>query len=263
MCGIAGAFSYHDLAGPVDRDELLRVREAMRARGPDGAGLWMSADQRTGLAHRRLAIIDIERCRCPPMTTGDGGLRITFNGEIYNYRELRQRAGGEGLSLPFRTPTQRSCFISTTSAERTWCMHCGACTLSRFGTSGGRACSLRGILSVSSPCITQTMARSSVSRRRSRRCVKGGESIRRRSRPESVGFLVWGSVPEPYTLYRGIRALPAGASLRVSRGGSGVTISRFFDISDELRGRNRPRHRESPTRETCSRKPLPTVCGIT
>ena len=46
MCGIAGIFSYHDAAPLVDRQELLRIREAMVARGPDGAGLWMSADER-------------------------------------------------------------------------------------------------------------------------------------------------------------------------------------------------------------------------
>ena len=59
MCGIAGIFAYRDGAPPVDQAELLRIREAMIARGPDGAGLWISPDQRVGLAHRRLSIIDL------------------------------------------------------------------------------------------------------------------------------------------------------------------------------------------------------------
>ena len=59
MCGVAGIYAYRDHAPPVDRDELLRVRESMARRGPDGAGLWMAADRRIGLAHRRLAIIDL------------------------------------------------------------------------------------------------------------------------------------------------------------------------------------------------------------
>ena len=52
MCGIAGIFAYGNDAPPVDTEELLRVREAMRMRGPDGAGLWTSQDRRVGLAHR-------------------------------------------------------------------------------------------------------------------------------------------------------------------------------------------------------------------
>ena len=99
MCGIAGIFAYHDAAPPVDREELLRIREAMRLRGPDGAGLWISVDGRVGLAHRRLAIIDLSEGGAQPMATADGRLRVTFNGEIYNYRELRRalEVGGYGV----------------------------------------------------------------------------------------------------------------------------------------------------------------------
>ena len=59
MCGINGIFAYHTAAAPPREDELLRTREAMRRRGPDGSGDWWSADRRVGLAHRRLAIIDL------------------------------------------------------------------------------------------------------------------------------------------------------------------------------------------------------------
>ena len=90
MCGIAGIYAYRASAPPVDRDELLLIREHMIRRGPDGAGLWIAANGRIGLAHRRLAIIDLSEAGAQPMATGDGRLRITFNGEIYNYRELRR-----------------------------------------------------------------------------------------------------------------------------------------------------------------------------
>ena len=59
MSGLAGIFSYRDDAPFVDGEDLLRMREAMATRGPDGAGLWISEDCRVGLAHRRLAVIDI------------------------------------------------------------------------------------------------------------------------------------------------------------------------------------------------------------
>src|SRR3990172_5097969 len=96
MCGIAGIFSYRPSAPPVDREELLRIREAMIRRGPDGAGLWLSEDGRVGLAHRRLSIIDLSEAGAQPMASADGRLVVTFNGEIYNYRELRRELEGRG-----------------------------------------------------------------------------------------------------------------------------------------------------------------------
>ena len=90
MCGIAGIFAYAGSSPPVDRDELLRIREAMVRRGPDGDGLWISPGGEIGLAHRRLAIIDLSPAAKQPMATADGRFRITFNGEIYNYKALRE-----------------------------------------------------------------------------------------------------------------------------------------------------------------------------
>ena len=80
MCGIAGIFAYKEQAPPVDQVELLRIRDRMIARGPDGAGLWVSADQRVGLAHRRLAIIDLSEAGAQPMHDPETDNWIVFNG---------------------------------------------------------------------------------------------------------------------------------------------------------------------------------------
>ena len=95
MCGIAGILTYRQTNAPVNRDELLKIRDAMAARGPDGAGLWINDDGRVGLAHRRLAIIDLEGGR-QPMSSADGKTWIVFNGEIYNFKQLRQELTGAG-----------------------------------------------------------------------------------------------------------------------------------------------------------------------
>src|SRR5688500_15337359 len=99
MCGINGAFAYSDSAPPVDRAELTRIRDAMAFRGPDGKGLWIADDARVGLAHRRLAIIDLSDSGVQPMSTPDGRLSIVFNGEIYNYRALRAELEAKGCAF--------------------------------------------------------------------------------------------------------------------------------------------------------------------
>ena len=89
MCGIAGIYAYHYAANAVDRAELQRIRDHMAARGPDGFGEWYSQDERVALGHRRLTIIDLSERGAQPMTSADGKLVVTFNGEIYNFRALR------------------------------------------------------------------------------------------------------------------------------------------------------------------------------
>lgn len=109
MCGISGILSY----GGSDRAELPhildRMVDAMRTRGPDGRGTWWSADGRVGLGHRRLAIIDLSELGHQPMSNEDGTVWITFNGEIYNYRELRRELEAKGHT--FRSHTDTECIV--------------------------------------------------------------------------------------------------------------------------------------------------------
>ena len=95
MCGLAGFRNYDD--APVDASVLLRMREAMLTRGPDGAGIWLDPDGGLGLAHRRLAILDLSERGAQPMATTDGRYHVVFNGEIYNYPVLRAWCEGRGV----------------------------------------------------------------------------------------------------------------------------------------------------------------------
>ncbi len=85
MCGISGIFRPD--GGPVDSRRVVRMREAMVPRGPDGYGL--SQGPGFALGHRRLAILDLSDAGRQPMTNEDGSVTIVFNGEIYNFAELR------------------------------------------------------------------------------------------------------------------------------------------------------------------------------
>ena len=104
MCGINGIFAYRADAPPVNRDELVASRECMRSRGPDAADAWISNDGRVGLAHRRLAIIDLSPGGAQPMQRGERV--IIFNGEIYNYQELRARLEAQGRTFTSHSDTE-------------------------------------------------------------------------------------------------------------------------------------------------------------
>ena len=108
MCGVNGIFAYHSAANAPDKVELLATRDAMRARGPDGSGLWWSSDRRCGLGHRRLSILDLSDRASQPMVSADGKLVITFNGEIYNYRDLWRRYA----DFPFRTQSDTEVIVA-------------------------------------------------------------------------------------------------------------------------------------------------------
>src|SRR4029450_3563034 len=101
MCGLNGIFAYQLAADLPTNAELLATREAMRTRGPDGAGSWWSEDGRCGFAHRRLSIVDLSDRASQPMVSADGSLVIVFNGEIYNHPDLRRELERQGAD--FRT----------------------------------------------------------------------------------------------------------------------------------------------------------------
>ena len=96
MCGISGVLAFKNSNFEVTREYLVRMRDTMIHRGPDGAGVWVSADRRVGLAHRRLSIIDLSSAASQPMSNADGSLQIIFNGEIYNHAEIRRELEESG-----------------------------------------------------------------------------------------------------------------------------------------------------------------------
>ncbi|PYP43645.1 MAG: hypothetical protein DMD42_09520 [Gemmatimonadetes bacterium] len=104
MCGIAGAVAFRD-GGRPDRDRLCTMAGLMAHRGPDGEGFWADPRGRVALVHRRLSIIDIAGGR-QPMCSDDGQIALVFNGEIYNYRELRRSLSDEGVQFHTASDTE-------------------------------------------------------------------------------------------------------------------------------------------------------------
>jgi asparagine synthase (glutamine-hydrolysing) len=97
MCGIAGFLSTG--AARPGEGLLGAMGDAMAHRGPDASGTYLSDDGRAGLSHRRLSILDLSPAGAQPMFSADGSLVLSFNGEVYNFREIREELTGRGHSF--------------------------------------------------------------------------------------------------------------------------------------------------------------------
>lgn len=121
MCGIAGIFVNNP--ADLDRADLSRLAAALTHRGPDGEGIWISSDGKAGLVHLRLAIIDTSERGHQPMQSADGNHTIVYNGEIFNFLELRAEL--EALGSRFRSDSDTEVVLE---AWRHW----GEAMLDRF-----------------------------------------------------------------------------------------------------------------------------------
>ena len=128
MCGIVGVVQTVATAG---RPPIDRMRDTLRHRGPDDAGSWWSEDGRVALGHRRLSILDLSPLGHQPMLGSDGTSVVVFNGEIYNFAQLRSELEGLGHRLRSRSDTE-----VILEAYRAWGTACvarlrGMCTAAR------------------------------------------------------------------------------------------------------------------------------------
>ncbi len=229
MCGIAGIFAYTPSAPPVDQCEITRIIDHMSTRGPDGSGLSISEDHRLALAHRRLSIIDPDARSNQPMWSQDSRLAITFNGEIYNYRELRAELAGKGHA--FRTTSDTEVLLHAYAeyghrmverlrgmfAFAVWDSEVLGLFLARdpYGIKPLYYADTQGVFRFASQV---------------RGLVAGGAIASEPDLAGWVGFHLFGSVPEPFTTHTAVRCLPAGSTLEVH--GAGVSEPRpYFNIA--------------------------------
>jgi len=211
MCGINGIFAYHYAANAIDRAELVRTRDHMAARGPDGMGEWIAEDGRVAFGHRRLAIIDLSDAGAQPMVSADGKLIVTFNGEIYNYRELR--AGLEASGHVFRSQSDTEVLLHLYAQKGEAMVHDlrGMFAFAVWDAERRRLFLARdpyGIKPLYYADDGWTFRFASQVK-----ALRAGGKIDRDLEPAGqVGFYLFGSVPEPFTTYREIRSLPAGTT---------------------------------------------------
>ncbi len=231
MCGIAGIYAYSPRSPAVDQGELLRIRDAMQARGPDAADLWISGDQRLGFAHRRLAIIDLSPGGIQPMHDPHSGNWIVFNGEIYNHHALRAELLRDGIATRSLSDTEVLLKLYAQKGPAMLSQLRGMFAMAIWDERKQHLFLARDVYGIK-PLYIADDGHSLRFASQVKALLQGKVD----SRPEPAGhagFLLWGSVPEPYTLYRGIRAFPPGHWMTVGHEHSSRPVQ-FDSLSQRI-----------------------------
>jgi asparagine synthase (glutamine-hydrolysing) len=234
MCGINGALVFNGGTFRVTEQYVSQMRDTMAHRGPDGASSWVDAECRVGLGHRRLSIIDLSDCAAQPMSNEDGTLWITYNGEIYNHRELRAELSRSGRH---RWKTDHSDTEVILHAFEEWGIDC----LSRFrgmfafGLWDANARELwlvRDRVGIKPLYYSLHHGRLTFASE-IKALLEDPEQPRAVHEPALFHYLSFLTSPGPETLFEGIRKLAPATWIRVGADGH-ITDRRYWDVFDEV-----------------------------
>lgn len=233
MCGIAGVIDFGGNLSAADRELTCRMLDAERHRGPDGEGVYQ--DAWVSLGHRRLSILDLSPAAGQPMTNETETVWVSYNGEIYNYRELRAELAAAGHS--FRSSSDTEVIVH---GYEEWGM---AALLKRLRGMFAFALADQRMAGARDGVPLVFLARDRVgikpvyyTRQGDRLMFASEVQALRKSgaipgtidTDAMVGFLCLGSVPSPRTCYQDVWCLPAGHFLAADR--EGVRLERYWDL---------------------------------
>jgi asparagine synthase (glutamine-hydrolysing) len=217
MCAIAGAFSFAPGSPTIDAAVISRLGELMARRGPDGAGLWASRDGRVVLGHRRLAVIDIGPGGAQPMTHANGRWTIVFNGEIYNYRELRAELVRAGCRFSTGSDTEVLIHAVARWGEAALTKLRGMFAFALWDGYENELWLARDPYGIKPLYVAQT-GQTLWFASQARALAAAAPVDTRREAAALTGFYLWGHVPEPFSWWTGITMFPAGHVQRVPFG---------------------------------------------
>ena len=236
MCGIAGIF-HCGTVKPVDPARVGRMCDAIVHRGPDDSGVWTAPG--VGLGFRRLAIIDLAGS-AQPMASADGRAMLVFNGEIYNFRELRREL--TGLGAHFRTDGDGEVILA---AYQKWGVDClqrlhGMFAFALYDLDKRTLFLARDRLGVK-PLFMASLSDGSLAFASELKGLLAHPLLRRAVDPLAVeDYLAWGYVPDHRSILKGIEKLPAGHYRLLRHGARPGAPVRWWDISFAERRKGKP-----------------------
>ncbi len=227
MCGIAGIF-HCSTPKPVDPLRVERMADALEHRGPDGSGVWTAPG--VGLGHRRLSIIDLEGSP-QPMHSASERMVISFNGEIYNYRELRSEL--EGLGATFKTDGDTEVILE---AYERWGADClkrlnGMFAFAIFDRKTRELFLARDRLGVK-PLFMAMLSDGSMAFASELKGLLAHPLLRRDADPLAIeDYLTWGYVPDHRSILKGVEKLPAGYYRLLKHDAPPAAPVQWWDVS--------------------------------
>ncbi len=234
MCGIAGLF---ELGGAHAEAGLAatarRMADTLVHRGPDGADAWGDPEAGIGLGHRRLAVIDLSETGAQPMHSADGRYVISYNGEVYNFRELRREleARGHGFRGTSDTEVMLAAF-SEWGLERAVERFVGMFAFAVFDRQARMLHLVRDRLGIKP--LYWTMADGQLLFGSELRALMAHPDFSAEVDREAVSaFLRYSYVPTPATIFSGVQKLRPGCILSVRLGGE-PTIKPYWRLSSVL-----------------------------
>ncbi len=228
MCGLVGIASLSPVAS---RAWLPIGRDAMTYRGPDDAGEWWSADGRVGLAHRRLSIVDLSPGGHQPMRNDVRGLTIVFNGEIYNFLELRAELEQRGYA--FRSHSDTEVLLAAYDA---WGTDCVSHLNGMFAFAIYDARQQRVFLArdrAGEKPLFYHLAQGTLHFASELKALFADPSLPRRIDPESLDcYLAMGYVPGDRCVLQGYKKLPPAHALVFDLYSSTTKVWRYWQLPD-------------------------------
>jgi asparagine synthase (glutamine-hydrolysing) len=236
MCGIAGVVtSDRPIADPPSL--ARRLADALAHRGPDGEGTWRSAASDVLLVHRRLAIIDPGPGGAQPMATHDLRRHIVFNGEVYNYRELRHDLEARGERFTSASDTEVLLRLIALDGPPALARVRGMFALACWDAAERSLLVARDRFGIKPLYLAEAPGTLAFASELGALAATG--ALDKGPSPSGVlAFLAWGSVPPPLTWRRGAQMLAPG-TWRVWRAGRGGTRGVFADTRDAYRSDRR------------------------
>ena len=189
------------------------MTDHMNPRGPDAEGIWVR--EGAALGHSRLAILDLDARANQPMVSEDGRYAIVFNGEIYNFRELRRELEMEGAAFRTTSDTEVLLALFAREGERMLLRLRGMFAFAIRDTQSHELFLARDPYGIKPLYYTRTKDGLFFASQVKALLASGVVSAEREA-AGLAGFYLWGSVPEPWTLFHDVFALPAGHWLRVN-----------------------------------------------
>ncbi|HYI49439.1 MAG TPA: XrtA/PEP-CTERM system amidotransferase [Allosphingosinicella sp.] len=227
MCGIAGIF-HPDVPKPVDPARVGAMADALAHRGPDGSGVWTAPG--VGLGHRRLSIIDLSDAAAQPMLSPDRREALSYNGEIYNFREVRAELESKGFT--FRTESDTEVILA---AWRQWGPDClaklnGMFAFALYDSKDDSLFLARDRLGVK-PLFHAMLPDGAFVFASELKGLLAHPLLRRSPSAQAIeDYLAFGYVPDDASIVEGVGKLPAGHYLHLRRGRPVPAPVRWWDV---------------------------------